>query len=178
MLWEPRDFGECRDKATLGHGCDTCNEDPFDSGVPKRRFVRKSSIKDLISAFFSAFCVYNVNGEFAKWRGFTRKQDNVQWTFPDAFYAQGGPPKTAKSAKLWSIWPCASSRKAFLLPSCPKRCVTTRDFPYISLYGVPIIFAKIHVQLIHQCHPVVKGPPHLSNHFCSPQGGQKIQILL
>ena len=41
VLWEPRELGKCRDKWTFGDGCDTCNGDPGDSGVPKRRFLRK-----------------------------------------------------------------------------------------------------------------------------------------
>ena len=41
VLWEPRELGKCRDKSAFGDGCDTCNGDPGDSGVPKRRFGRK-----------------------------------------------------------------------------------------------------------------------------------------
>ena len=149
MLWEPREFGECREKSTFGHGCDTCNEDPFDYCVPKRRFVN-----DLISAF-SSFRVYNVNGEFAKRHGFTRKQDDVLWTFPDAFYAQEGPPKTANPLNS-GLFGLVIFLEDLFTPVQSKRCVASRDFRYISLYGVAIICAKIHVQLIHQCHPVVK----------------------
>ena len=94
MLWEPRELGKCRDKSAFGDGCDTCNGDPGDSGVPKRDSFEKGN-QSLDFPHFFDVRAYSVNGELAKPRNFARNQDDLPRTFTDAFYEQVGPPQTA-----------------------------------------------------------------------------------
>ena len=128
MLWETREFRECRDGPVFG-------DSPTPAMrircvlAPQAKIFQKGVLNVLIFGVLWRLCI------LCKWglhqvARFCQEPRRFTTDVYQCFLQTGNlGPKYRKSAVFWSIWSFASSRTAFSTLAQSKRWGTNREFP-------------------------------------------------